>query len=1015
MRALEEMLARWRKNPDAQLTVALCATIGSSKREELVREVGVAAETWHRKDLSVMVAVGRMYLEAGLLAEAQAALVNAGKVDPNAAEPYRYLGEVLLRRGDAARSEKVLARAIQLGRTDDDTKLWHERASVYLGLQKRVGPQAVADELSRTVPMVNSIPPPTLGANGVDDLEASTVRGAQAVIEEELPTQRKSSLPPPPAPPRAPRFGGTQLGVAPPGLGSTQLGVAPPGLGGTQLGVAPPAMAPRLNATQMGVAPQGLAPAFGSASSSAPVRTAVRVGASSGVSAQVAVPSANDALPSWDLADSTAEELDVEPEAAPIAAAPFGVPIPPAAAIPQFSPAVPPPAPVAVAPFAAPASPFAPAGAASPFQPAAFQANAASYAAAAVDPAGVPDANEVLQQLALAGIYDSQVTAPPPWEAPKARRPKGLWFLLGVVVVVLLGAVGAHRYQSMVRERELAEARALEAEVKGLLRQGTPQSLQASEDKFKRIFELDSTSQAAALLWLHNRALGALVLDQEPRGISGAIQRLEALGAPADQVATGRLGSALIEGDLAAAAGIMAKLDVTAANEPIYQLLSGVVLDRAGEPGALARYKKAIELDPELLLAHVLAGQLALLQGGPEGKLVLDNALAKLGSAPAAKALRALAWALGPRDGALPGDATLSDEEGRSLPRLLRAVPMATSALQKLAQGQGDAALEALASAIAASGSPQVSSWLGFMALEAGDAELARNAALRAMRFSAVYVGARVLAARVAVTGARLEEAKKAVEGLDPNDPQIAIVHASAAYEGLDMPTLEDTAARFDATAQPRLAALAQAPAVALGKKYPSAEAAKQLAAPNVVLGEIVALDALLDKGQLKEAEEVLGTLGKRAGLPVVNLRRSRLLRYQEKGDEAVKSVDAALREGSPTQRALIEAVYALLAVDNTASARDLLTRYSSVLGPSAEWLKALVDFASNNPRRAKATVAGLEVPPADAPLLHRVLAARTLATVGDRRAKEQIAPLLRTFSRNPDVVLAGKAVGLVR
>jgi hypothetical protein len=229
------------------------------------------------------------------------------------------------------------------------------------------------------------------------------------------------------------------------------------------------------------------------------------------------------------------------------------------------------------------------------------------------------------------------------------------------------------------------------------------------------------------------------------------------------------------------------------------------------------------------------------------------------------------------------------------------------------------------------------------------------------------------------------------------------------------MPTLEDTAARLDGTEQLRLVALANAPSIALGKKYPNAEAISQWAVSNVVFGDVVALDALLDKGQLEEAEQLLGTLGRRGSSPVIHLRRSRLLRYQDKAQEAVATVDAALREGAPTQRALVEAVYALLAADNTASARELLTRYASVLGASAEWLKALVDFASNNPRRAKASVAGLEAPPAEAPLLQRVLAARTLAAVGDRRAKGEIAPLLRTFSRNPDVVLAGKAVGLVR
>src|SRR5688572_11612242 len=162
MQALDELVARWRKNPDPESTLALCAHLGTSDRAELMREVASTAEAWHRDNHSVMLSVGRMYLDAGLLAEAQAALIQVGKLEPNHAEAYRYLGEVLLRRGDAIRAEKTLARAIRMGNDDADTRLWHERSVLYAPLQKRQSMSAVADEVARAAPLHSSIPAPAL-------------------------------------------------------------------------------------------------------------------------------------------------------------------------------------------------------------------------------------------------------------------------------------------------------------------------------------------------------------------------------------------------------------------------------------------------------------------------------------------------------------------------------------------------------------------------------------------------------------------------------------------------------------------------------------------------------------------------------------------------------------------------------------------------------------------------------------------------------------------------------------
>src|SRR5262245_8705317 len=50
MGALDELLASWRSNPDADSTVALCAYLGATGQEALVREVGSTAQTWHGQD-----------------------------------------------------------------------------------------------------------------------------------------------------------------------------------------------------------------------------------------------------------------------------------------------------------------------------------------------------------------------------------------------------------------------------------------------------------------------------------------------------------------------------------------------------------------------------------------------------------------------------------------------------------------------------------------------------------------------------------------------------------------------------------------------------------------------------------------------------------------------------------------------------------------------------------------------------------------------------------------------------
>src|SRR6187200_3269412 len=194
MSALDELVRSWRANPDADGTIALCTALGGSGRKELMEEVRGVADAWHAESYDVMLAVGRMFLDAGALVEAQAALVSAGKADGRRFEAFRFLGEVLLRRGDAERAEKVFERAAQLGVVEPELARWQGRAQVYSALQRRVGADAVAKEVAKNEPLRPSMAP---AAAAVDLQDLSVLDDLDRPL---LPTNRVSSAAP--APPR---------------------------------------------------------------------------------------------------------------------------------------------------------------------------------------------------------------------------------------------------------------------------------------------------------------------------------------------------------------------------------------------------------------------------------------------------------------------------------------------------------------------------------------------------------------------------------------------------------------------------------------------------------------------------------------------------------------------------------------------------------------------------------------------------------------------------------------------
>jgi len=552
---------------------------------------------------------------------------------------------------------------------------------------------------------------------------------------------------------------------------------------------------------------------------------------------------------------------------------------------------------------------------------------------------------------------------------------------------------------------------ALNREVDRLLHTGRPKDVKATDERLARAFDLDSRSQRSARLWIENRVLGALLVDDEPRGIDSAVHRGRTVGLPEKDLAVGRVASFLVDGDLAGAAALLPKWDRQARDDAYYQLAAGAVLERAGDARALERYDAAARLDPKLIPAEVLLARLLLLeQGVPRARPVIDALRAKVGEAPTVRALEALAWVVAPeRPLALPDAAKLSAEDEKALPSPLASVPAMVEAVLAMARGELVQASNALDRAIESAGGPVLAASLGFLAIETGNESLARKAALRALSFAALYPRARTLAARVALLGGRIDEAQRAVEELDPKSPDVAIVHAVVAYETAEPQNLADALQALGAaSASPAFAGLVASPGVLLGTRYPAPGELEELASPIVPWGELVALDAALDTGNLAAAEKLTSRRADEnsAPSPVLELRAARLARYSRKIDEALAASERAF-SGKPTAALVIERVYELVDKEQPEEARELVARYPALLGPMSGWLGVLLDVASNQPAQAAVRLAKLEPPPDDAPTVLRVVVARSLAAAGDKRARPYVLRLAKRLGRHPDVVLA--------
>src|SRR5688500_17397714 len=124
---LDIRLLRFRSRRDEYPHALASALLDAGRIPEALEVVQVGL-LQSENDGALLVLEGRAWFEHGDLPQAQAALLRAAKVTPRDKEPYRWLAQVLMKRGEPARAVQVLERALQLDPTDRTLQQAHMRA-----------------------------------------------------------------------------------------------------------------------------------------------------------------------------------------------------------------------------------------------------------------------------------------------------------------------------------------------------------------------------------------------------------------------------------------------------------------------------------------------------------------------------------------------------------------------------------------------------------------------------------------------------------------------------------------------------------------------------------------------------------------------------------------------------------------------------------------------------------------------------------------------------------------------
>lgn len=987
----DDVLATWLAVADAASTITLCGSLAdgpglpSSEDVDLAASVGREARARFPANVDVLLAVSRMYVRTNNIEEARWTMAHATTIAPDDARTFGLLGEILLRLGDARRSAAAFAAAIAKGADDAKTLTWHEQAQEFVAIQDAHGEQAVAKE--------------AMVALGVS---------SPSLEEPESPRPRRPTRSPPAARESRPDAyvrTSTEYSVVSersvrrtpvPGGSMPEYSVVSERTRRTPV----PARSIHEETTRKS-ARSDLLP-HGRRKSEGEVSIAGKAGSihDSGAFGDIF----------GDPAPSGAERSARRP-AAP--GAPTAADAPPpseGSRGPASRPVV--LARVELAPSSDRKGPPPSARKGPPPLPVSAGPEKAEDLAPAVETKRTPTMPEiVLAESAQEPPPQPIAKRPPAAPSPGARViPWSQWARRIGAFVIIAGILGLGAVETVKRvgtgfsgttdTRAVVEVLAVEAALRG----GGPSGLTHADEALARARAIAPNSADIAVADMRVRVMYVLEGDEPASRLAAAIEAAEARGATEGQLGTARVALAIAARNTAQIDELLTRSDRDARApfaKALHELVAGAALELKGNTRAIERYQAAVAVDPEMFPAKVRLIRAMLLYGDVvEGR---RRARALAASAPGraeAAALLALASVDEPRVEHLRA-VSAAAQVLAELPRPHRSL---VRALEATAQVDPAGRTSLLAAAVAAADSPAVAAFCGSLALDVEERAPAEDAAKRALDLAPTYPQALVLSARVALAAGRLDAMEEIAAKLDPT--RAAEFQAVAAYEAGNLAALQAAVRKLAAGGGAGKVCAAGEERLRGVKRLPR-ERILAIAAEDHLWGDLVAVDAALDAGDLALAVE-LESRWSDPKQPLRAARVARRLRYEGQTEQAREAIQGA----APTPGALLEQL--VLARSNTERA-PTLAAVSSGAAPASRWLH-IYGMALDGSVDQGVTAAGaLELPSASAPLGVRVAAALALAELKDTvHATTVLIPLVSALPGNHDVIRAAVRVRLL-
>lgn len=576
-----------------------------------------------------------------------------------------------------------------------------------------------------------------------------------------------------------------------------------------------------------------------------------------------------------------------------------------------------------------------------------------------------------------------------------------LWAFLSLALAAV-GILIALRYWEAHR-RLLAQIAGAERDLTELSRTLDPGLFdQKQQSMLRSVAGVDHPKAVRA--WMRYLCWGSLMRGKPQRELRAALARYSDSDIDPATLGLANVVEQLTGQQKEPLSNIVARFDAAAKQDALYQTVAGLALEQEGKvAAALDRYRRALELAPELAVAGLVNARLLLLKGDLGAARAAVALLGRSASSEAAvRVLDAMLWLSDPGNtGPLPSTYVLTELQASALPAPLAVYPH----WLELRASPGAAAQEAACASATASVEQKLPGttllWSAVQALRARCISAAQTAAERAL--SLVPSDPRVVET---VMLARLAEGRlERVQALLDSTPQTAswkdVLSAVRAYEEGNV--IASIKAGLTARDIPPFAGIRTFPSVLEEGGPNSEEEITRLSHPSVAWGELVAVDSALNHGKLALADRLVAQWPSSYQSPAHLLRLARLARYQKKPDVAVNFAEAAAY-GNTTRQCVAERVLSLFANKDIDGGVTVIMRFGEQLGSLKPWLEALLT-ARASPRAAQRLIDEAEPLGEAYPLIERVIAARALAASGDKRAKSYVQKLAEKNRDQPDLL----------